>query len=72
MPKLWLDVAASIHFYEAVLATAAIVIWHFYMVLFDPEVYPMDPAWLHGVSVRRRVREAHEEEDEAPPAETEA
>jgi cytochrome b subunit of formate dehydrogenase len=74
MPKLWLDIAASIHFYEAVLATAAIVIWHFYMVLFDPEVYPMDPAWLHGVSVRRRVRESHEEEDEAPPptAETEA
>jgi cytochrome b subunit of formate dehydrogenase len=71
IPKLWLDVAASIHFYEAVLATLAIVIWHFYMVIFDPEVYPMDPAWIHGVSVRRRVREAHEEEDEAPSGEAE-
>ncbi len=68
MPKLWLDVAAAVHFYEAVLATAAILVWHFYMVIFDPEVYPMDPAWLHGVSVRRRVRESHEDEDKPPPA----
>ncbi len=71
-PKLWLDVATSIHLYEAILATLAILVWHFYMVIFDPEVYPMDPAWIHGVSVRRRVREAHEEVDEAPrPEETE-
>jgi hypothetical protein len=28
-----------------VLATLAIVVWHFYFVIFDPEVYPMD---THG------------------------
>jgi cytochrome b subunit of formate dehydrogenase len=48
--KTWLDVAASVHFYEAVLATLAIVVWHFYAVIFDPDVYPMDTAWLTGVS----------------------
>jgi len=51
-PKLWLDVATSVHFYEALLATLAIVVWHFYTVIFDPEVYPMDTAWLTGVSVK--------------------
>lgn len=42
------DVATAIHFYEAILATFSILIWHFYMVIFDPEVYPMDLAWLTG------------------------
>jgi cytochrome b subunit of formate dehydrogenase len=52
MPKLWIDLARSIHFYEAVLATLAILVWHFYTVIFDPDVYPMDPAWLTGYSPR--------------------
>ena len=51
-PKIWLDVATSVHFYEAVLATLAIAVWHFYTVIFDPDVYPMDTAWLTGVSVK--------------------
>jgi hypothetical protein len=46
-----------VHFYEAVLATLSILVWHFYFVIFDPEVYPMDTAWLSGESVR--VREPH-------------
>jgi cytochrome b subunit of formate dehydrogenase len=54
LPKVALDIAVTIHFYEAVLATLAIVVWHFYMVLFDPMVYPMDPAWITGYSVRKR------------------
>lgn len=54
LPKEWLDFATSIHFYEAVLASLAILVWHFYTVIFDPDVYPMDPAWLTGRTVRRR------------------
>jgi cytochrome b subunit of formate dehydrogenase len=52
LPKLWLDVATAVHFYEAVLATLAIVVWHFYSVIFDPDVYPMETAWMTGVSVK--------------------
>jgi cytochrome b subunit of formate dehydrogenase len=52
LPKTWLDVATSVHFYEALLATLAILVWHFYVVIFDPEVYPMDTAWLNGISAR--------------------
>ena len=47
-PKWVSDAATAIHFYEAILATLSILIWHFYMVIFDPDVYPMDPAWLTG------------------------
>jgi cytochrome b subunit of formate dehydrogenase len=53
-PKYWLDVATSIHFYEAVLATLAIIVWHFYGVIFDPDVYPMDTAWWTGRTVRKQ------------------
>jgi hypothetical protein len=60
LPKSWLDVATSVHFYEALLATLAIVVWHFYTVIFDPDVYPMDTAWLTGVSVKEpEPRGAH-------------
>ncbi|MGJ5819665.1 cytochrome b/b6 domain-containing protein [Paludibaculum fermentans] len=52
LPKLWIDFARSVHFYEAVLATLAIFVWHFYSVIFDPDVYPMDPSWLTGYSPR--------------------
>lgn len=41
-PKWAYDVANAIHFYEAVLATLAIIVWHFYFTVFDPEHYPMN------------------------------
>ncbi|HLH08781.1 MAG TPA: cytochrome b/b6 domain-containing protein [Terriglobales bacterium] len=47
-PRWWLDVATAVHFYEAILATLAIVVWHFYQIVFDPEVYPMNWAWWDG------------------------
>jgi cytochrome b subunit of formate dehydrogenase len=57
----WLvDVATSIHFYEAILATLAIVVWHFYQVFFDPDVYPMNSAWWDGKMSADHYREEHE------------
>ena len=47
-PRWWLDIATAIHFWEAVLATLAIVVWHFYQVIFEPDVYPMNWAWWDG------------------------
>lgn len=49
LPQVWLEVAQVVHYYEAVLATLAIVVWHFYWVIFDPNEYPMNPAWLVGL-----------------------
>jgi glycosyltransferase involved in cell wall biosynthesis len=48
LARWWVDVATAIHFYEAILATLAIVVWHFYQVFFDPDVYPMNWAWWDG------------------------
>ena len=50
------DASTAIHFYEAILATLSILIWHFYMVIFDPEVYPMDLAWLTGKTSAEHLR----------------
>lgn len=48
VPRWWIDVALAIHFYEAILATLAIIVWHFYFVLFDPDTYPINWAWFDG------------------------
>jgi cytochrome b subunit of formate dehydrogenase len=71
LPKIATDVATTIHFYEAVLATLAIVIWHFYWVIFDPHVYPMDASWWHGRSPAARVQERMAESGTASDAATE-
>jgi len=42
------NVARTIHFYEAILATLTIIVWHFYSVVFSPDVYPMSWAWITG------------------------
>lgn len=47
-PKWITDAATAVHWYEALLATFSILLWHFYLVIFDPLVYPMDTAWLDG------------------------
>ncbi len=63
--KTLLDVATTVHYYEAILATLAIVIWHFYAVIFDPDVYPLKWTFVNG---RAPEHEAREEEAEAPAA----
>jgi len=55
-PKWVLDAATALHFYEAILATLAILIWHLYSVIFDPDVYPMDRAWLTGKTSADHLR----------------
>jgi cytochrome b subunit of formate dehydrogenase len=65
-PKIVLDVATSIHFYEAVLAACAIVIWHFYSVIFDPDIYPLDTAFLKGYRPEGREASGEHEPREAP------
>ncbi len=68
LPKSLIDLAATVHLYEAVLAALAIVVWHFYTVIFDPEIYPVDPAWLTGYSPRRRQAAAAAPEQATGPA----
>jgi formate dehydrogenase gamma subunit len=62
-PRWAVDVALTIHYYEAILACLAIVVWHFYHVIFDPDVYPINWACLDGKVTRHWVEEEHPLED---------
>ena len=73
----WLyGVLRTIHFYEAILAVSSIIIWHFYHVIFDPSLYPMNFAWLDGkvpekVLLGERLRYLKKIRSGKPEAETE-
>lgn len=57
--KLEWDIARTIHYFEAWLAFLAIVVWHFYFVIFNPDVYPMNLAWLKGSLTEEEMAHEH-------------
>ncbi len=57
--KLGYDLARTVHFYEAILATLAIVVWHLYFVVFNPDVYPMNLSWLTGRMSEKEMADGH-------------
>ena len=59
LARWWVDIATAIHFYEAILATLAIVVWHLYQVFFDPDIYPMNWTWLDGTMSVERYKNEH-------------
>ena len=61
-PAAVLAVSTAIHFYEAILATLAIVVWHFYAVMFDPDIYPVKWTALTGRAPEHEVREVKEDD----------
>lgn len=61
LPKGFLDVALVIHYYEAILASLAVAIWHFYSTIFSPQVYPMNPSWLTGKMPKDMFKHEHPE-----------
>jgi formate dehydrogenase gamma subunit len=64
LPKWILDVSLLIHFYEAVLASLAILVWHFYFQFFDPHVYPMNTTCITGKMSEDNFKEEHQLEYE--------
>jgi formate dehydrogenase gamma subunit len=60
LPRWIIEVALTIHFYEAILATLAIVVWHLYNVIFDPDVYPLNWAVVDGRVSEEYYKEEHE------------
>ena len=47
-PGWTIKVSEIIHYYEAILATLAIIIWHFFFVIFSPDEYPLNFAMTDG------------------------
>ncbi|MCX6152261.1 MAG: cytochrome c3 family protein [Ignavibacteriales bacterium] len=58
-PKIFLDAATLVHLYEAWLATLSIIVWHFYFVIFNPEVYPLNTALITGVLSEEEMKHEH-------------
>ncbi|MCX7886218.1 MAG: cytochrome b/b6 domain-containing protein [Verrucomicrobiae bacterium] len=50
---VWCELAWTIHYYEACLATLCVLLWHLYAVIINPDVFPMNPAWLSGYRLTR-------------------
>jgi formate dehydrogenase gamma subunit len=61
-PRWVVDVCTTIHYYEAILACLAIIVWHFYHVIFDPDIYPMNWAWWDGKVSETWYEEEHPED----------
>ena len=59
LTKLGWDVARTVHYYEAWLAALAIAVWHFYWVIFNPDVYPINTAFWTGVLTEEEMVEDH-------------
>jgi formate dehydrogenase gamma subunit len=59
LPGALIPAAQTIHYYEAWLATLAILVWHFFFVIFHPEEYPMSWTWLTGRISKKAVQEHH-------------
>jgi len=59
LTKLGWDIARTVHYYEAWLAFLAIVVWHFYFVIFNPDAYPLNLAFWKGTITEEEMAEEH-------------
>jgi predicted CXXCH cytochrome family protein len=59
-PTWLIKVSETIHFYEAILATLAIIVWHWFFVIFHPAEYPMSFTWVDGKMTLNHYRHHHE------------
>jgi len=58
-PKWTTDLSTVIHYYEAILATLAIIVWHFYFQFLDPHVYPMNTTCITGKMTEEDMIKEH-------------
>ena len=59
LPKFAADIAREAHSDEGLLATLAIIIWHFYNVHLNPEQFPMNRTFLTGRISEEQMRTHH-------------
>ena len=70
--KWVLDLATIVHYYEAWLAFLAILVWHVYQTVLNPDVYPMNWTWITGRISDEQLRHEHGAEWERLKTEEEA
>ena len=64
LPAWVVRVCEVVHFYEAILAVSAIVVWHFFYVIFLPGEYPMSWVWITGKMPKEQWDHHHYESDQ--------
>ena len=58
-PKFIFDVSILVHTMEAILASCAILVWHFYEVHLKPGKFPMSKIFLDGLISEDELKEEH-------------
>jgi formate dehydrogenase gamma subunit len=58
-PGIVIPASQTIHYYEAWLASLAILVWHFFFVILHPEEYPMSWTWLTGKMSKESAKRHH-------------
>jgi len=58
-PKFFFDVSILVHTMEAILASCAIMVWHFYEVHLKPGKFPMSGIFLDGFIPEHELEEEH-------------
>lgn len=53
------ELATTVHFYEAVLATLSIFVWHFYFTIYNPRVFPLSRTMITGEISREEMEIDH-------------
>jgi cytochrome b subunit of formate dehydrogenase len=59
LPKYMIDIAKEAHSDEALLATLAIIVWHFYNVHLNPRKFPMNRVWITGRLSEEEMQHEH-------------
>ena len=59
IPLSWVHLGRLLHSDEALIASIAIFIWHFWNVHFNPHAFPMNWAWLTGKLSRKEMADEH-------------
>lgn len=59
LPLWFVDVCTMIHYYEAILATLAIFVWHLYHVLIKPGAHKTNIAFIAGKLSEEEMEEEH-------------
>lgn len=53
------ELATTVHYYEALLATLSIIVWHFYYTIYNPHIFPLSKAMVTGKISREEMERDH-------------
>jgi formate dehydrogenase gamma subunit len=59
LPSWVFEFSEIVHYFEAWLATLAILVWHWFFVIYHPEKYPMSLTWLDGKISEEELKKHH-------------